>query len=259
MERSQQVLWRVLATVKPKVECDKMRISGCEFGPNESIALDEQLEAETRFLINVISDDKKEVYDRANLLIRSFLALISLDARPSYSYNIGRIEPVQPIQRQDGTFPGGWVQASFRAIPRPEDWDMSVLTSVNSALKKLDSDRRSILLHALNFLYDALTAPTEVESFLLIYGAISYLNASIGRGKNSNESAGITFVRFKGTVLSQDEAEDWLKDFYKFHTKQYDVIKSNKVEKAELRKIEAYYKKFLLKCIEYYIKGCTEI
>ncbi len=112
---------------------------------------------------------------------------------------------------------------------------------------------------ALNFLYDALAAPTDVQSYVSIYGGLSYLIGSVGREGKSLNTASKTFSRFKVSgLLSEKEENGWTSKFRQIHTEQYKVIKSNAVKKEKLDEIKAFFKKFLAKYIEYGKVRCQQ-
>lgn len=250
----QERLWKGEAIVEPKVEWGKIGIDSFEFGADESITLENQFEDKTLFSVNVIADEEgvHAVYARAELLMKSFLALLGMEAGRVYKCKIGHMRPVQSVRSKDG-YLLDTATASFRVVPAFEDLDLSLLKGSNSLLKRLDIEKRDVMLEALNFVYDAISASTSVHSLLSLYGGLSYLTATIGRKETSLDSAEETLSMFRNNgVLNECEEGDWWNKFKDFHTLQYKVIKSNKVKYEELREIKAYFKKFFLKCMEYF-------
>jgi len=136
--------------------------------------------------------------------------------------------------------------------PKIEDLDTSLLNKIRDSLKTLNAPTRERILGALNFLHNALAASTDVQSYLSIYGALSYLMTSVGRQGKSLNTASETFSKFRDSgVLTEKQKDLLMEKFQQIHTKQYSVLKSNEVETGELDEIKAFFKEFLMKYIEY--------
>ena len=136
--------------------------------------------------------------------------------------------------------------------PKFEDLDLSLFSKIGESLETINAPTRERILEALNIIYDALAAPTYVQSYISIYGALSYLITDIGHKEKSRDAAWETFSKFKDSGVLTDEQRDLLmKKFTQIHTKQYGVLKANKVKSEKPDGIGAFFKEFLLKYIEY--------
>jgi hypothetical protein len=143
--------------------------------------------------------------------------------------------------------------------PKLDDLDLSLLKMVSSSLEGLRVTERDRVLGTLNFLYDALAAPTGGQSYVSIYGGLSYLMSSVGREGRSLNTASETFSNFTVSgLLSEKEESSWMNKFRQIHTEQYKVIKSSAVKKEKLDEIKAFFKKFLAKYIEYGKVRCQQ-
>ena len=252
MEKGQARLWRVEVTVEPKIEWEKIGIDRFQFNPDESITLENQFENKTQLSITVFTNDT-EVHNRAGLLMKSFLACLDLEAKREYRFTIGHMRHV-PLRhaKEARIIVDSLVLPIARVFRRFEDLDLRLLRGANNSLKVLDKDKRGRVLEALNFLHDALTAATDVQSFLVTYGGLVYLTTSVGRKEKAVESADEALLAFRNAgVLSEAEQEEWQVRFRHLHTQQYAVIKSNKVDKESLAEIKMFFEELLLKYMEY--------
>jgi hypothetical protein len=136
--------------------------------------------------------------------------------------------------------------------PKFEDLDLSVFKTTNSSLEVLYIEKRERVLQALNFLYDALSAFTYVQSYIEIYRALSYLMDSVGRQGKSLDTASETFSKFKNNgILTAEKQKAVMKRFEEIHKIEHGVAEGRKVKRAELDEIKAFFKEFLVKYIEY--------
>jgi len=143
--------------------------------------------------------------------------------------------------------------------PKLDNLDLSLLKTVGSSLGGLRATERDRVLGALNFLYDALAAPSAVQSYLTIYGGLNFLTSSVGQQTNTLLSDAMTLFEFiKAKILDAADAMAFMNKFQHFHRTQYNVSKSNKVKKQELDEIKTFFKEFLAKYIEYGKVKCQQ-
>lgn len=143
--------------------------------------------------------------------------------------------------------------------PKFDNLDLSLLKTVGRSLEELKTTERERILGALNFLYDAVAAPSAVQSYLTIYGALNFLTSGVGQQTNTLLSDAMTLFEFmRAEILDAADAMAFMKKFQDFHGRQYVVSKSNKVEKQELDEIKAFFKEFLAKYIEYGKAKCKQ-
>lgn len=249
MEKNKRQLWKVEAIVEPDVEWEKIGIDSFKIGRDEVIAFEKQLENKTQFSI-AITSDSAEVYNRAQLVMKSFLALLDLEAKRGYRPTISSARPV-PTEEGHGLV-GNVLFGHFKAVHRFEDLDLSLLKTAANSLETLGADKKERVLRTLNFLYDALDAPSDVQCFLLIYGGLNFLTSGVGQQTNTLLSDAMTLFDFIDSgILDAGTAKGWIEKFRTFHSSHYNVLKSNRVSKQELDEIKAFFREFLMKYLEY--------
>lgn len=249
MPSSREQLWKVEATVEPEVEWEKIGIGSFKIGRGEVIAFEKQLENKTQLSVTIISD-RAEVYNKAQLVMKSFLALLDLEPQRGYRPTISSARPV-PTEHGHGLV-GSVLFGHFKVIPRFEDLDLSLLKTLGSSLEGLGTTERDRVLGALNFLYDALAASTEVQSYLSIYAGLNFLTSGVGQQTNTLLSDAMTLFAFIDSgILDAGTAKGWIEKFRTFHSSHYNVLKSNRVNKQELDEIKTFFKEFLMKYLEY--------
>ncbi len=269
MTNGQEELWKVEAIVEPKVEWERIKnkigIGDFRIGEDELITFEKQLENKTHFYIVTSANNGAEAHSRAHWLMKSFLALLELEARRNYRFVISHMRPVQPKPTKDGWILLDSVYSTIaHVIPRPENLDLSLLKMIGSSLERLGTSERDRVLGALNFLYDGLGAYTEEQSFLSIYGGLNYLVSDVARkergGKGTaktTRSEDIAVVRLaKSKLLKLSEVESWIVRFNDFHDAHYAVLyHSEKFKEKEFKnkldEIKVFFKEFLGKYIEY--------
>jgi hypothetical protein len=134
--------------------------------------------------------------------------------------------------------------------PKLDDLDFTLLTHIANSIKILDMPKKERILNALNFLYDALAATTDVQAYITINGALDYLTSGVvrgGRTEDSHKKAVEQFVR--AGILSDDE--EYKCSLHKFHHGHYAVMKSNTISYSQLDEIKEFFKKFLMTYMEY--------
>ncbi len=251
MEKNKEQLWKVEAIVEPEIEWEKIGIDSFKISADECVAFEKQLGNKTQLSITIVSDRAgvAEVHNKAHLVLKSFLSLLDLQAGRGYRPTISN---ASAFTKDGHAFVGNVLFGHFKAIPKLEDLDLSLLKTIANSLEILGADKRERVLLALNFLYDALATSSDVQCFISIYGAISYLMTSVGLQEKSLDTARETFSKFRDSgALTKEQEALLIGRFRQIHTKQYEVIKSNKVKRAELDEIKAFFKEFLVKYIEY--------
>jgi len=274
-KRELRGLFEVQTIVEPRFECDKIGITTLELGDGEAITIQEHLEDKTELCVTVNSDDTK-VNTRVQFLMKAFLAPFELDSKRSFSVETGVAHLIN--HQSKARLATLTVRTSAAPAPKPkqipikiklepgynvlnvtlhpippkfEDIDFTFAKKIAGSIKTFDMPRKDRILQALNFLHDALAAPINVQSYLLIYGGLNYLTSIAGQQRNTLLSDAMTlFKLIKSGILDADGALTWMEKFQYFHGTHYDVLKSNTVDKQELDEIKAFFKEFLTKYIE---------
>jgi hypothetical protein len=93
MNEENRKLWELKAAVKPKLECDKVGVANFELGEGEIITFREHRENETTFSV-VVRAGSLEVQDRAEFLMKAFVAIFSLESRRQFTFKVGAAHPM---------------------------------------------------------------------------------------------------------------------------------------------------------------------
>jgi len=92
MSDKQIEFWKVEVIVQPKLEWEELGIASFRIGRHEEVTLQEQLDDKTRLSVTVCATGE-EVYRRTELLTKSFLAALELEAKRNYEFLIGNMIP----------------------------------------------------------------------------------------------------------------------------------------------------------------------
>jgi hypothetical protein len=88
MANSQKQLWKVKATVEPKIEWEKIGIESFKISADECVAFVKQLENQTQLYVTAFSNDS-EVHNRAEFLMKAFLGLLGLESHRHFDFKLG--------------------------------------------------------------------------------------------------------------------------------------------------------------------------
>lgn len=251
MSIARQGLWRVHVTVEPVVEWEKIGIDIFRIGDHEAIALEKQLEGRTKLSLTVVSGSA-EVHNRAELLMKSFLACLELKAQRGYRFSIGSMEPAKPMPTRNG-----WVLLAehFFSIPVVREFehlDLTLFRALSGSLEVLNMEKRNRILEALEFLFDALAAHTPQQRFLSMYGGLNYLIAGeVKAGKTTRREDQIAVCLAQKGILQIDEVQKWMRDFDHFDRVHYDALQGRHFKKYEVDKIAKFFEEFLIRYIQY--------
>lgn len=252
MTNRQKELWRVQVIVEPEVEWESIGINAFKVGKDEAITFEKQLEGRTEFSITALSDIAG-IHSRAELLMKSFLASLEVEAQRGYRFSIGSMKPVKPMPTKDG-----WLlldhhfMGTIRVARKFEDLNLSLLKELSNSLEALDMEKRNRILGALEFLYDALTAHTPQQRFLSMYGGLNYLIASeVKAGKTTRREDLIAISFAEKGILRSSEVKGWIAYFERFDTVHYDALHGKEFNREEVDKIKEFFAEFVIKYIQY--------
>jgi hypothetical protein len=250
-----EVWWKVEATVQPRVEWENTGIDSFKAGGDEVITLEKQFEDRTIFSLTVqpSGGEVAMVHDRAELLMKSFLACLELEAGMGYRFAIGSIKPVEPTRvNGGGVLLDAVVVQVVTAVRKFVDLDLTLFRELSSSLEVLSVERRNRIMGALEFLYDGLTAHTPQQCFLSIYGGLNYLiSGEVSAGKTTRREDQIAVRLAQKGILLLDEVERWMADFDSFDRIHYDALQGKQFNEREVDRIKNFFAQFLTKYIDY--------
>lgn len=251
MTNRQKELWRVQVIVEPEVRWDSIGINAFKVAKDEAINLEKQLEGRTKFSITALSDIAG-IHSRAEVLMKSFLASLEVEAQRGYRFSIGSMKPVKPMSTKDGWLLTHHFTGTIRVVRKFEDLNLGLLKELSNSLEALDMEKRNRILGALEFLYDGLTAHTPQQRFLSMYGGLNYLIASeVKAGKTTRREDLIAISFEEKGILRSSEVKEWIADFEHFDTVHYHALHGKEFNEEEVDKIREFFAEFVIKYIQY--------
>jgi hypothetical protein len=244
MMRDAKQLGQIRVLVAPKMECEKVGITNFKFGMGEGIAFKGHHEDKnkTEFLVTASAEGGR-LLNRAKFLIESFLGLLELGSRGSYSFEIAGLVVTAGTTLR--------LAVELKPIAKLEDLDF--VRKATSSLESFGAHTRDRIVRALYLFHNGLTALIDEQSYLSIYGGLQLLIGDVAKGKGTTtKREDVAIVKFvEQAILEIGKTQEWMTDLDGFHETHYRVLYGGECKKEDLNKIKGFFKKFLAKYIEY--------